>query len=218
MDEALQKVKMDMTIPEPENRVLSLQDKYVDVSESSRFSELPEKKLKIAIGHILKLIRPTALRQRMANVIKWEKDGKEDTGSLMFDAFMVSLVTQATKMEEDHLAKTVSESELWAERSEDEVEQDKRTGNYKKRKKKRKKSDSTDLDSESKKKGKREPKRNVDSLPPRLNSKYKCRHSILSCPITPDQDKQKLQKVNRDSNKTEMEDGKKTPTVGALKN
>lgn len=79
MDEAVKKVKMDMTIPEPENRILFLKLKYLHVLEASGFSDLSAKKSKISIGHLLKPVCPIALRRSMANVIKWrEKWSKRD--------------------------------------------------------------------------------------------------------------------------------------------
>ena len=106
MDEAVQKVKMDMEIPEPENRVLTLQLQYLNVPEAAGFSDLPERKPKIAIVHIMKRVRPVALRQRMANVIKWEKDSASESAILTFDSFMIELVKHVKKMEEEHIAKS----------------------------------------------------------------------------------------------------------------
>lgn len=78
---------------------MSLPLKYLDVMEVSGFSDLPQKKPKIGIRHILNRVQPI-LWQRMANVIKWEMDGKTDTNSLTFDGFVISIVKHGNNMED----------------------------------------------------------------------------------------------------------------------
>lgn len=79
INQAVQSVKMDLDIPEPENCVLIVERKYIDVIEAAGFPDLPQKKPQIAIGHILNRIRPTALCQRMNIVIKYKKDGSSNS-------------------------------------------------------------------------------------------------------------------------------------------
>lgn len=98
IESAISKVKMNMKILEPEDRIWNLQLHYEHVLEGAGYADLPEKKPQTAIGHILKRIRPQVLKNRMYNIVKFEKDDVSGQNKSMdFKTFMRELAKQALK-------------------------------------------------------------------------------------------------------------------------
>lgn len=97
IDQAVNGVKMNMSLFEAEDCVWILHGQYLIMLKIAGFVNLIEKKSHIAIGHILKRVQPTELRNRMNDIIKWRKDDNFDRKCSA--TFMRELVKQANRFE-----------------------------------------------------------------------------------------------------------------------
>lgn len=95
-------VKMNMNILEAEDRVWSLHRHYNCVLKNAGFADLIEKKPHIAIGHILKRVKPVELQSRMHEIIKWRRDDNFDRKD--FGEFMRELAKQAKRLEDEQIS------------------------------------------------------------------------------------------------------------------
>lgn len=74
IDEAIWPLDMKINIMEAEDRVWTLHRDYLSLLKRAGYEELPNTKPHIAIGHIMKRIKPTPLRNHMKSVAKWKKN------------------------------------------------------------------------------------------------------------------------------------------------
>lgn len=61
MDESISKLRIRMSIPEAEARVWSPHGDYLEVLRRTRYNEVPENRLYLAIQHILGKLKPPYL-------------------------------------------------------------------------------------------------------------------------------------------------------------
>lgn len=202
IDQVVKKVAMNTSLPEAEDRIWTLHRQYLTVLRSAGYTDLTEKKPHIAVGHILKRVKPYELRQRMRDIIKWRKDdqfGKRDFGD-----FMRELAKQAKRLEDEQgfVGQIPAETAADSDSSQDDGVW-KRTMKAKNCTKKLKHARPTKQSTEGIQKpadvNKNKRKRDTD-LPPCLNTeKCKGHHFISECPNSTEEEKVRLRKEYRES-------------------
>jgi len=195
VEETVKGVKMDLNIPEAEDRVWTLHRKYLRVLQSAGFSDLPTTKPHIAIGHILKRVKPQTLRKRMKDIVLWRKDDKFDKKD--FRAFMRELASQAKKLEDEqsNAAKFGGIND-----SSDESGSESENGNTnrkpsKGKRNKNNKNNAGSSGSHENKPNSKKRKREDSELPPCLYEpcrKKGGRHFLNKCPTCPPEERSKL--------------------------
>lgn len=195
IEAAISNVRINMKITEPEDRIWNLALHYETVLENAGYTDLPEKKPTTAITHILKRIKPNALKKRMYDIVKFEKDDVDGKNKSMdFKTFMRELAAQAVKMDGELLGSAPDPMDI-----SDDSDSDAKPS-YRHRKKYAGTSSGYSGKNQPKdgkcNKGTSKRKRDEHESPPCLN-KEKCphsRHYMSECPNSTDEEKKKLLK------------------------
>ena len=220
IDRIVSHVKMDMSLPEAEDRVWTLHCKYTKALEEAGIADLPDKRPHICIAHIMRRVKPRRLKEKMKQIIRWRKIEHFDRKD--FGAFMRELVVQAKKIEEeDHLdRKRRAESD--EEHSGDSSSEDASTANsrWKGDRKKGKgrrggksknggknQNDTPTSSDDALKQGANKRKRD---LPPCLNKRCSGHHYLVNCPISTDQEKQTLRDEYREKKRAKLNNEQKS--------
>lgn len=215
--EAIRPLAMKLNIVEAEDRVWTFHRDYLYLLEAAGYEQLPIAKPHIAIGHIMKRIRPASLSNRMKSVAKWRKD--EGFEKKDFNNFMRELAKQAKKLEEE---KPANNSIMDSSDSEKERHRPVERRNQRYTAMGTKNNDSKQATQpsnaqnphtgtapkENSRKRKRDEK---DDLPPCLNEKCRQkggRHFIQHCNNSDDATKQRLREEYRAAKRARTEKGK----------
>lgn len=100
VDDSVKGVKINEDIADAEDRIWTLQRQYIAALESAGLAEIPESKPHISIEHILRRIKPQALKKRMKNIVQWKEDVQFDKKD--FGGFMRELASQAKQLENEY--------------------------------------------------------------------------------------------------------------------
>lgn len=207
IEDAVKNVSMKMDIDESEDRVWTLHRDYTSALENTGFSDIPQSKPHIAISHILKRVKPKALKSRIKNIVLWRKDIQFDRKD--FGAFMRELALQAKKLESEQAGSVRTNHEVDNSDCSSDETAGRRTfsgkvrkpGNYNSRKNLRSSPQQKEKESNNiVTLGKR--RRQSDELPPCLNQmcrKKGGRHFINNCTRTSVEEAKRLRTEYRAS-------------------
>lgn len=74
VEHAVRGVTVDMQIADPVDRTWTFRRDYCNALRDADYGDLPSHLPHIAIGHILKKLKPHHLYTRMTNIVKWRKN------------------------------------------------------------------------------------------------------------------------------------------------